>query len=79
MYAKIEFGLMNAGATFRRAMDIDFSEEKDKIVVVYLDDITVFSRREEDHLKRLEIILLKCRRFGISLNPTKKYFCFNFR
>jgi len=42
MYAKMSFGLMNARATFQRAMDIAFSEEKDKSVVVYLDDITVF-------------------------------------
>ena len=74
MYAKMPFGLMNAGATFQRAMDISFAEEKDKMVVVYLDDITVFSRREEDHLKHLENIVLKCRRFGISLNPNKSIF-----
>lgn len=74
MYAKMPFGLMNAGATFQRAMDIAFAEEKDKSVVVYLDDITIFSKREEDNLKHLEKILLKCRRFGISLNPTKSVF-----
>ena len=65
---------MNAGATFQRAMDIAFTEEKEKMVVVYLDDITIFSRREEDHLKHLVKILLKWRRFGISLNPTKRIF-----
>ena len=74
MYAKMPFGLMNARATFQRAMDISFSEEKDKMVVVYLDDITIFSRKEENHLKHLERILLKCRRFGVSLNPTKSIF-----
>ena len=58
-------------------MDIYFVEEKDKMVVVYLDDITVFSRREENHLKHLEKILLKCRRFEISLNPTKIIFALN--
>ena len=42
MYSRMDFGLMNVGATFQRAMDIDFSEEKDKFVVIYLDDITVF-------------------------------------
>ena len=41
MYAKMPFGLMNAGATFQRAMDIAFVEEKEKIVVVYIDDISV--------------------------------------
>ena len=54
MYAKMRFGLMNAGATFQRAMDIDFSEEKDKFVVIYLDDITVFSKSDDQHLQHLE-------------------------
>ena len=43
MYDKMLFGLMNAGATFQRAMDIAFVGEKEKFVVIYLDDITVFS------------------------------------
>ena len=46
MYAKMPLGFMNGGATFQREMDIFFSEEKDKMVVFYLDDITVFSRKE---------------------------------
>ena len=74
MYTKMPFGLMNVGATFQRAMDIAFSEEKDNKVSIYLDDITTFSKKEEDHLKHLEIFLLKCRRFGISLNLTKIIF-----
>ena len=44
MYANMPFGLMNAGAMFLRAMDITFAEEKEKIVVIYMDDITVYSR-----------------------------------
>ena len=43
MYDKMPFGLMNAGATFQRAMDIAFVGEKDKFMVIYMDDITVFS------------------------------------
>ena len=41
MYSKMPFELMNAGATFQRAMDIAFVGEKDKFVLVYLDDISV--------------------------------------
>ena len=74
MYAKIPFGLMNVGATFQRAMDIAFSEEKDKYVVIYLDDITMFSPSDPDHLQHLEKVFLKCRKFGISLNPKKYHF-----
>lgn len=74
MYTKMPFGLMNAGHTFQREMYIYFSQEKDKMMVTYLDDITFFSKKVEDHLKHLEKILLKCRRIGISLNPTKSIF-----
>lgn len=54
MYGKMPFGLINVGATFQRAMDIAFVGERDKFVVIYLDDITVFSKSDEDHLKHLK-------------------------
>ena len=73
MYSKMPFGLMNAGATFQRAMDIAFLEEKDKFVVVYLDDITVFSKSYENHLQHLERIFLKCMNFGVFLNSKKSH------
>ena len=41
MYAKMPFGLMNAGVTFHRAMDLAFVGLKDKFVLIYLDDLTV--------------------------------------
>ena len=59
MYAKIPFGLMNVGATFQRAMNIDFIGEKDKFVVIYLDDITMFSQSDKEHYHRLKKVLLK--------------------
>jgi hypothetical protein len=68
------FGLMNAGATFQRAMDIAFIGEKDKFVVIYLDDITVFSRSDKEHGQHLRKVFLKCRKFGLSLNPKKSLF-----
>jgi hypothetical protein len=74
MYAKMPFGLMNAGATFQCAMDIAFVEKKDKFVVVYLDDITVFSKSDKEHRCHLRKVFLKCRSFGISLNPKKSLF-----
>ena len=74
MYAKMNFGLMNAGETFQRAMDIAFTEEKDKFVVVYMDDITVYSRSDKEHIQHLEKFFLKCRRYGILLNPRKSNF-----
>ena len=74
MYAKIPFGLMNVGATFQMAMDIAFSEKKDRFVVIYLDGITMFSKNDQDHLQHLRRVFLKCRKVGISLNPKKSNF-----
>jgi hypothetical protein len=53
MYANMHFGLMNGGETFRRSMDIAFADEKDKFIVIYLDDIIVYYVSDEEHLKHL--------------------------
>ena len=74
MYAKMSFGLMNAGATFQRAMDIAFADERDKFVVIYMDDITVYSMWDKYHIRHLERVFIKCRKYGISLNPRKSNF-----
>ncbi|KAH9308791.1 hypothetical protein KI387_036702, partial [Taxus chinensis] len=52
-YKKMPFGLSNAGATFQRAMDMEFKGLINKIVLIYLDDITVFSKNAVDHLFHL--------------------------
>ena len=55
-YAKMPFRLKNAGVTFQQAIDIVFANEKDVFLVVYLDDLTVFSNSDEDHLYQLKIV-----------------------
>ena len=74
MYVKMLFGLMNAGATFQRAMDIAFSEEIGYFIIIYIDDITIFSKTYEGHLIHLRKVFEKCRKFGLSLNPKKTLF-----
>lgn len=53
MYVKIPFVLVNAGATFQRAMDIVFDKEIHDLLVIYLDDITVFSKSDSQHLDHI--------------------------
>ena len=55
-------------------MDISFIREKEQFVVIYLDDITVFSRTDKEHCCHLKKVFPKCRRFGLSLNPKKSLF-----
>eukprot|EP00253_Pinus_taeda_P034932 PITA_34932 len=73
-YVKMPFGLKNAGATFQRAMDIAFSKEIHDFLVVYLDDLTAFSKSYQEHLEHLRQVFLICRKYGISLNPKKSLF-----
>ena len=55
-------------------MDITFSNEKDVFVVVYLDDLTVFSSSDDKQLRHLRIVFQRRRKFGISLNSKKIIF-----
>src|ERR1700733_7398721 len=76
-YEKMPFGLINAGATFQREMDIAFKGLINKTVVVYLDDIIVFSKNRSNHLHDLNQNFECRRRYGISLNPKKSFFALN--
>jgi hypothetical protein len=55
-------------------MDIAFIGEKEKFVVIYLDEIIVFSRSDKEDCQHLRKGFLKCRKFGLSLNPKKSLF-----
>eukprot|EP00253_Pinus_taeda_P011737 PITA_11737 len=73
-YVKMPFGLKNPSATFQRAMDIAFSKEIGDFLVVYLDELTPFSKSDQEHLKHLRKIFMTCRKYGISLKPKKSLF-----
>ena len=55
-YDKMPFGLINARATFQWAMDIAFRGLINKSVVVYLDDITVYSKIQKEYISHLKAI-----------------------
>jgi hypothetical protein len=55
-------------------MDITFVGERDKFVVIYLDDLTMFSKSGAEHLIHLKQTFEKCQNFGLSLNPKKSHY-----
>ena len=73
-YKRIPFGLINAGATFQRDMDIAVHGLINWSVVIYLDDVTIFAKKREEHVFHLKQIFEYCRKYGISLNPKKCLF-----
>jgi hypothetical protein len=57
----MSFGRTNAPAYFMYLMNKVFMEYLDKFVVVYIDDILIFSKTEEEHEKHLRMVLEKFR------------------
>jgi hypothetical protein len=55
----MSFGLTNAPTYFMYLMNKVFMEYLDKFVVVFNDDILIFSKNEEDHDKHLRVVLQK--------------------
>jgi hypothetical protein len=55
----MSFGLTNAPTYFMYLINKVFMEYLDKFVVVFIDDILVFSRNEEEHEEHLRLVLQK--------------------
>ncbi|KAM1286042.1 hypothetical protein ACFX2J_000134 [Malus domestica] len=55
------FGLTNAPAAFMRLMNEVFQEYLDKFVIVFIDDILVYSKSKSDHIRHLNLVLRKLR------------------
>ncbi|WVZ70358.1 LOW QUALITY PROTEIN: hypothetical protein U9M48_019033 [Paspalum notatum var. saurae] len=60
-YLVMSFGLTNAPAFFMYMMNSVFMNELDKFVVVFIDDILIYSKSEEEHREHLRIVLTRLR------------------
>ena len=60
-YLVMSFGLTNAPTHFMYLMNSVFMPELDKFVVVFIDDILVYSKNKKEHAKHLRIVLTRLR------------------
>ena len=64
-YLVMPFGLCNAPSTFQRLMNEVFKKELNSFILVYLDDILIYSRSMEEHWDHLKCALDKLRRANL--------------
>lgn len=70
-YTVMPFGLTNAPATFQKLMHDLFFEFLDKFVVIYLDDILIFSSSNEEHKEHLVAVFKVLRDNFLKIRPEK--------
>ena len=73
-YKAMSFGLKNAGAIYQRLVNKMFHDQIGKNVEVYVDDMLVKSKEDEDHLADLKETFQMLRRYNMKLNPAKCVF-----
>ena len=71
------FSLFNAPTTFQRTVDILLSGYRWKTCLVYLDDVIIFSKSIEEHLKHVYEVLEILRQAGMTLKLKKFHFFTN--
>jgi hypothetical protein len=74
-YLVMSFGLTNAPAYFMYLMNSVFMPELDKFVVVFIDDILVYSKNEDEHTEHLHIVLQRLRDHRLYAKLSKCDFC----
>ena len=67
----MSFGLKTASATYQRLMNKMFAHQIRRNVQVYVDDMLVKSRREDDHLDDLKETFNTLRSYKMKLNSSK--------
>ena len=70
-FLRMPFGLRNAPATFQRATDIILSGVRWKCCIVYLDDVIIFSKNDDDHLAPLAEVFRLLQDAGVTLRLAK--------
>ncbi|KAK1603767.1 hypothetical protein QYE76_027440 [Lolium multiflorum] len=74
-YNVMSFGLTNAPAYFMNLMNKIFMEFLDKFVVVFIDDILIYSKSEEEHEQHLEVVLETLRQHQLYAKFSNLNYC----
>ena len=73
-YKVMSFGLKNTGTTYQRLMTKIFKPLVGRTMEVYIDDIMVKSKTQEEHVLHLQEVFHLLRKYEMKLNPSKYAF-----
>jgi hypothetical protein len=73
-YNTLPMGLVNSPATFQRLIDLCFRPLINKCLVAYIDDLSVYSHNNQEHLIHLEQVFQCIETANLKLNPEKCFF-----
>lgn len=73
-FCRLQFGLKNAPSIFQRALDDILREFIGKICHVYIDDVIIFSKTPQEHIKHIGIILDALYRANMRVSAQKSKF-----
>ena len=68
---RMPFGLCNASSTFQRLMQRLFGDQQCQSLLLYLDDIIVYSSTVAQHLERLTLVLSRLQQEGLKAKLSK--------
>jgi hypothetical protein len=73
-YNVMPFGLCNAPGTFQHYMNDTFRDFLDKFLIIYLDDLLIYSDTLAEHKKHVRMVLERLQEAGLCLKPSKCQF-----
>lgn len=73
-FNRMPFGLCNAPSTFQRLMERIFGDQSFQSLLLYLDDIVIFSSSFDQHLQRLDMVLTRLKEHNLKLKLQKCHF-----
>lgn len=70
-FSRMPFGLCNAPATFQRLMQKCLGDKVHDFLLIYLDDVIIYSPDFDCHLQHLEQVFQRLAKYGLKLQPQK--------
>lgn len=68
---RMPFGLQNAPSTFQRLMTCCFGDLNFTHLLIYLDDLIIFSKTFDEHSESLQLVFDRLQKHGLKLKPSK--------